>query len=101
MPNARRRSNADGYGRKVVRSDSMAVGLLYHSFNNAVIGVIFGSLLGSRSHRFASRLRSGAVYGFAPAGFNPDRAAGDKAETDCRRLERLVPWVLSNRKVSR
>ncbi|HEY6363777.1 MAG TPA: hypothetical protein VI585_03180, partial [Candidatus Binatia bacterium] len=39
---------------KVVRSDSMAVGWLYHLFNSAVIGAIFGWLLGSRSHRFGA-----------------------------------------------
>jgi hypothetical protein len=50
---------------KVVRSDSMAVGWIYHLFNSAVIGAIFGWLLGSRSHRFATGLGWGAVYGFA------------------------------------
>jgi len=49
---------------KVVRSDSMAVGWLYHLFNSAVIGAIFGWLLGSRSHSFGAGLGWGAVYGF-------------------------------------
>ncbi|MBI4526331.1 MAG: hypothetical protein HY695_21235, partial [Deltaproteobacteria bacterium] len=49
---------------KVVRSDSMTVGWIYHLFNSAVIGAIFGWLLGSRSHRFGAGLGWGAVYGF-------------------------------------
>ena len=50
---------------KVVRSDSMAAGWLYHLFNSAVIGAIFGWLLGSRSHSFGAGLGWGAGYGFA------------------------------------
>ena len=50
---------------KVVRSDSIAVGWLYHLFNSAVIGAIFGWLLGSRSHNFGAGLGWGAIYGFA------------------------------------
>ena len=50
---------------KVVRSDSVAVGWLYHLFNSAVIGGIFGWLLGTRSHTFGAGLGWGAVYGFA------------------------------------
>jgi len=42
----------------------MAVGWLYHLFNSAVIGAIFGWLLGSRSHGFGAGLGWGAVYGF-------------------------------------
>jgi hypothetical protein len=49
---------------KVVRSDSIAVGWLYHLFNSAVIGAIFGWLLGSRSHRFGAGLGWGGAYGF-------------------------------------
>jgi hypothetical protein len=49
---------------KVVRSDSIAVGWLYHLFNSAVIGAIFGWLLGSRSRRFGDGLGWGAAYGF-------------------------------------
>jgi hypothetical protein len=41
---------------KVVRSDSMAVGWIYHLFNSAVIGAIFGWLLGNRSHTFSAGL---------------------------------------------
>ncbi len=50
---------------KVVRSDSMAAGWLYHLFNSAVIGAIFGWLLGGRSQNFVAGLGWGAVYGFA------------------------------------
>lgn len=50
---------------KVVRSDSMVVGWLYHLFNSAVIGAIFGWLLGSRSHAVSAGLGWGAAYGFA------------------------------------
>lgn len=50
---------------KVVRSDSVAIGWLYHLFNSAVIGGIFGWLLGTRSHTFGAGLGWGAVYGFA------------------------------------
>ena len=49
----------------VVRSDSMAVGWVYHLFNSALIGAIFGWLLGSRSHRFGAGTGWGALYGFA------------------------------------
>lgn len=50
---------------KVVRSDSMAVGWLYHLFNSAVIGAIFGLLLGTRSQTYPAGLAWGALYGFA------------------------------------
>ena len=49
---------------KVVRSDSMAVGWLYHLFNSAVIGAIFGWLLGSRAHGIGPGVGWGAAYGF-------------------------------------
>jgi hypothetical protein len=49
---------------KVVRSDSMAVGWIYHLFNSAVIGAIFGWLLASRSQRLTAGLGWGALYGF-------------------------------------
>jgi uncharacterized membrane protein YagU involved in acid resistance len=54
----------DGQMAKVVRSDSMAVGWIYHVFNSAVIGAIFGWLLGSRSHHYGAGLGWGAAYGF-------------------------------------
>lgn len=49
----------------VVRSDSIVVGWLYHLFNSAVIGAIFGWLFGRRSQSFAAGLGWGVVYGFA------------------------------------
>jgi hypothetical protein len=49
---------------KVVRSDSITVGWLYHLFNSAVIGAVFGWLLGTRSERITAGLRWGAAYGF-------------------------------------
>ena len=49
---------------KVVRSDSMAVGWLYHLFNSAVIGALFGWLLRFRSHKFGTTIGWGAAYGF-------------------------------------
>ncbi|MEO7136471.1 MAG: DUF6789 family protein [Gemmatimonadales bacterium] len=45
---------------QVVRSDSLVVGWLYHLLNSAVIGGIFGWLLG---HRIAGRFGSGAGWG--------------------------------------
>lgn len=48
----------------VVRSDSPFVGWLYHLFNSAVIGAIFGWLLGRRSQGLVAGLGWGAVYGF-------------------------------------
>jgi hypothetical protein len=48
----------------VVRSDSLAVGWLYHLFNSAVIGALFGALLGGRIHNVGSGLGWGAVWGF-------------------------------------
>ena len=47
----------------VVGSKSLVVGWLYHLFNSAVIGAIFGGLLGSRVHRYGSGLGWGALYG--------------------------------------
>jgi hypothetical protein len=49
---------------KVMRSDGIAVGWLYHLFNSAVIGAIFGWLLGSRSQRIGEGIGWGAAYGF-------------------------------------
>ncbi|HEV8609367.1 MAG TPA: hypothetical protein VGS98_04780 [Thermoanaerobaculia bacterium] len=48
---------------KVVRSDSMAVGWVYHLFNSAVIGAIFGWLFGSRAATFGAGFGWGALYG--------------------------------------
>src|ERR687888_192923 len=49
----------------VVRSDNLVVGWLYHLFNSALLGAIFGALLGSRVQSYASGLGWGALYGFA------------------------------------
>jgi len=50
---------------QVVRSQSLAVGWLYHLFNSAVIGAIFGWLLESRAVDYRSGLLWGSVYGVA------------------------------------
>ena len=47
----------------VVRSDSLAVGWLYHLFNSAVIGAIFGWILGGRAGSYGASLGWGALYG--------------------------------------
>ena len=47
----------------VVHSDSMAVGWLYHLFNSAIIGGLFGWILGSRANTFGAGLGWGALYG--------------------------------------
>jgi hypothetical protein len=49
---------------KVVRSDSLVVGWLYHLFNSAVIGGIFGWLLGLRSQPLSAGIGWGVAYGF-------------------------------------
>src|SRR5688500_701075 len=49
---------------QVVRSDSLVVGWLYHLFNSAVIGGIFGWLLGARTaDRMGLAVVMGAAYG--------------------------------------
>lgn len=50
---------------QVVRSESIFVGWLYHLFNSAVIGGIFGWLLGKRIHSYGSGFSWGALYGVA------------------------------------
>ncbi len=50
---------------KVVRSDSVAVGWLYHLFNSAVIGAIFAWILGGRAQNYTAGIGWGALYGFA------------------------------------
>jgi hypothetical protein len=50
---------------KVVRSDSVLVGWLYHLFNSAVIGGLFGWILGRRVHSYANAAGWGAGYGVA------------------------------------
>ena len=48
---------------KVARSDSIAVGWIYHLFNSAVIGAIFGWLFGSRSASYDAGFGWGMFYG--------------------------------------
>src|SRR5207249_1578038 len=48
---------------KVVGSTSLGVGWIYHLFNSAVIGGIFGWLFGTRAVTAGSGLGWGAVYG--------------------------------------
>ena len=50
---------------KVVRSDSITIGWVYHLFNSAVIGGIFGWLFGDRARKFSAEVGWGALYGFA------------------------------------
>ena len=49
---------------QIVGSPTAGAGWLYHLFNSAVIGAIFGWLLGDRVHSYASGLGWGAAYGF-------------------------------------
>jgi len=53
-----------GMVAKVVRSDNVFVGWLYHLLNSALIGAGFGWLFGSRSRNFVAGLGWGALYGF-------------------------------------
>ena len=50
---------------KVVRSESLVVGWVYHLFDSAVIGGIFGWLLGNRISGYGTGLLWGALYGIA------------------------------------
>jgi hypothetical protein len=50
---------------KVVGSTSLAVGWVYHLFNSAVIGGLFGWILGRRVHSYANAAGWGAGYGVA------------------------------------
>jgi uncharacterized membrane protein YagU involved in acid resistance len=47
----------------VVRSESLVVGWLYHLFNSAVIGLIFGLLAADRLRSGAQVVGAGAAYG--------------------------------------
>ena len=49
---------------QIVGSATIGVGWLYHLFNSAVIGAIFGWLLGQRVYGYGSALGWGAAYGF-------------------------------------
>jgi len=48
---------------QVVNSKSLAVGWIYHLFNSAVIGGLFGWFLGGRVGAFGSAVGWGAAYG--------------------------------------
>jgi hypothetical protein len=48
---------------KVVRSNSLAVGWLYHLLNSAVIGGLFGMLLGGKLLSVGAGVLWGAFYG--------------------------------------
>lgn len=48
---------------KVVRSDSIAVGWLYHLFNSAVIGAVFAAVLGDRIRGYGGGAAWGIAYG--------------------------------------
>ncbi|MGH7215476.1 MAG: hypothetical protein ACREIT_11990 [Tepidisphaeraceae bacterium] len=48
---------------KILRSDNIAVGWAYHLFNSAVIGAIFGWILGGRVSGYASGFTWAALYG--------------------------------------
>jgi hypothetical protein len=50
---------------QIVGSPTVGVGWVYHLFNSALIGAIFGWLVGGRAHGYASALGWGAAYGFA------------------------------------
>jgi hypothetical protein len=50
---------------QIVGSPTIGIGWLYHLFNSAVIGAVFGWLLGERVHSYGSGFGWGAAYGFA------------------------------------
>ena len=50
---------------QIVGSPTVTAGWLYHLFNSAVIGAIFGWLLGTRVYGYGSGFSWGAAYGFA------------------------------------
>ena len=52
-----------GMVAQVVGSNSLAVGWLYHLFNSAVIGGLFGWILGTRIGGYGSGTGWGAAYG--------------------------------------
>lgn len=49
---------------QIIGSPSVTVGWIYHLFNSAVIGTLFGWLFGSFVRGFQSALALGAAYGF-------------------------------------
>lgn len=48
---------------KVVRSDSIAVGWLYHLFNSALLGALFALFFANRIHGYSGGLGYGALWG--------------------------------------
>ena len=52
-------------GQIITGTPDVMVGWLYHLFNSAVIGAVFGWLLGTRVHGYGSGFGWGAAYGFA------------------------------------
>lgn len=50
---------------KMVGSNSLFIGWLYHLFNSAVIGAIFALLLGNRATNYSAGFQLGAIYGIA------------------------------------
>ena len=50
---------------QIVGSPTATVGWLYHLFNSAVIGAIFGWLFGTRIYSYGAALGWGAAYGLA------------------------------------
>jgi hypothetical protein len=50
---------------QVVGSTSLAVGWVYHLFNSAVIGALFGWILGNRVGSYGSAIGWGAAYAAA------------------------------------
>lgn len=47
----------------VVRSQSLLVGWIYHLFNSAVIGALFGLVLASRATDYGQGILWGLIYG--------------------------------------
>ena len=50
---------------QIIGSPTLAAGWAYHLFNSAVIGAIFGWILGNRASDYGQGLGWGAAYGFA------------------------------------
>lgn len=48
---------------QIVGSPTLTAGWIYHLFNSAVIGAIFGVVCGARVHDYSSALGWGALYG--------------------------------------
>lgn len=48
---------------QIVHSNSLLIGWLYHLFNSAVIGAVFGWLIGDRLHGYSRGLVCGVLYG--------------------------------------